>query len=60
MTRKVAVPTKEFEKLRGKHRHACIGLPAGKALMGPIDAALRGDKHFIKIRDNLTRDLITT
>jgi hypothetical protein len=51
-TRKAAVPRKDFEKLRGKLRHACIGLPAGKGLMGPIDAALTGDRHFIKIRDN--------
>jgi hypothetical protein len=47
-----AVPTKDFKKLRGKLCHACIGLPARKGLMGPIDTALTGGKHFIKIRDN--------
>jgi hypothetical protein len=64
ITRKAAVPTKDFEKLRGKLRHACIGLPAGNGLMSPIDAALTGGKHFIKIWDNplllnTLRDFVT-
>ena len=31
------VPFKRFEKLVGKLRHATIGIPAGKALFGPIN-----------------------
>jgi hypothetical protein len=53
ITRKAAVPRKEFEKLRGKLRHACIGIPAGKGLMGPIDAALQDANRLINIRDNI-------
>jgi chaperonin cofactor prefoldin len=40
VTRKEVIPRKQFEQLRGKLRHACIGIPAGKGLMGPIDAEL--------------------
>ena len=50
MARKQMVPCKLFEQHCGHLRHACIGIPTGKGLMGPIDAALRGDKHWIKIR----------
>jgi hypothetical protein len=52
MTRKQMVPRKMFEQLRGRLRHACIGIPAGKGLMGPIDAALQGEKRWIKIKGN--------
>jgi hypothetical protein len=52
ITRKAAIPRKQFEQLRGKLRHACIGIPAGKGLMGPIDAALRGDKRVIHVKHN--------
>jgi hypothetical protein len=40
VTRKAAIPRKQFEQLCGKLRHACIGIPAGKGLMGPIDVEL--------------------
>jgi hypothetical protein len=52
MHRKKRVPRKEFEQIRGRLRHACIGIPAGKGLMGPIDGALRGDHKWINIRGN--------
>ena len=39
-SRAKTVHYKAFEKLRGRLRHACIGIPAGKGLMGPIDRAL--------------------
>jgi hypothetical protein len=52
VTRKDTIPRKRFEQLRGRLRHACIGLPAGKGLMGPIDAALRGDPRMVKIKKN--------
>lgn len=52
MIRKNSVPVKDFEKLRGRLRHACIGIPAGKGMMGPIDAAMRGEPHFIAIKKN--------
>jgi hypothetical protein len=52
MARRRKVRRKEFEKLRGKLRHACIGIPAGKGLMGPIDAALRGEVQWITIKKN--------
>ena len=52
MARKRMAPRKMFEQLRGRLRHACIGIPAGKGLMGPIDAALQGEKRWIKIKGN--------
>ena len=52
VTRKTAVSRKEFEQLRGRLRHACIGIPAGKGLMGPIDAELRAGKRLIYIKTN--------
>jgi hypothetical protein len=52
MARKRQVRRKEFETIRGRLRHACIGIPAGKGLMGPIDAALRGEARWISIRTN--------
>jgi hypothetical protein len=53
MSRLQTVPRKQFEKLQGKLRHACIGLPAGKGLMGPMNAALcDATTKFIPIRDN--------
>jgi hypothetical protein len=42
---------KQFEH-RGKLRHACIGMPGEKGLMGPIDAELRADKRLIRIKSN--------
>ena len=52
VTRKHTIPRKQFEQLRGKLRHACIGIPAGKGLMSPIDAALRGTHRHIRVRTN--------
>jgi hypothetical protein len=52
VTRKEAISHKQFEKLRGKLWHACIGIPAGKGLMGPIDAELRGAKRLIHVKNN--------
>jgi len=45
-----SVSSKQLEKPQGKLRHACIGLPAGKGLMGPIDAALRDVPRYIKMK----------
>ena len=42
--RKPAVTRKQFEQLRGRLQHACIGILAGKGLMGPIDAELHSGK----------------
>jgi hypothetical protein len=54
------VPRRHLEKLRGRLRHACIGLPAGKGLMGPIDAALKGDKQWLPMKSNAAlREAIT-
>jgi hypothetical protein len=39
-SQKVDVPQKAFEKLRGWLQHACIGIPVGQSLMGPIDNTL--------------------
>jgi hypothetical protein len=50
--RSTGIPRKKFEKLRGRLRHACIGIPAGRALMGPIDKALNGNKSHIAITSN--------
>ena len=50
--RSKAMPYKAFEKLRGRLRHACIGIPAGKGLMGPIDNALAKGRGFIAIKKN--------
>jgi hypothetical protein len=47
VTCKQMVPQKMFEQLRGRFCHACIGIPAGKGLMGPIDAALQGEKQAL-------------
>jgi hypothetical protein len=52
LTRRTQVRRKEFESIRGRLRHACIGIPAGKGLMGPIDAALRGEQRWIRIKSN--------
>ena len=46
--------TKELESLRGKLRHACIGLPAGKALMSPFDRLIQSNKQWTR----LNRDLL--
>jgi hypothetical protein len=48
-----SVLTKTFEKLRGHLRHACVGLPAGRGLMGPIDNALASPPRLqISIKSN--------
>lgn len=39
--RQQRLPRKAFESLRGKLRHATLGIPAGRALMGPLDTVLR-------------------
>jgi hypothetical protein len=52
MIRKTSVPVKDFEKLHGRLRHACIGIPTGKGMMGPIDAAMQGDPRFVAIKKN--------
>jgi hypothetical protein len=58
--RRTRVRRKDFEQLRGRLRHACIGIPAGKGLMGPIDAALRADARWINIKRNPTlRDALS-
>jgi hypothetical protein len=48
--RRRRVHHKEFEQIRGRLQHACIGIPAGKGLMGPIDAALCGNDRWIGIK----------
>jgi len=50
ITQSKSVSSKQLEKLQGKLRHACIGLPAGKGLMGPIDAALHDAPWYIKMK----------
>ena len=52
--RRNKAPRKDLERLLGRLRHACIGIPAGRGLLGPIDAALRSDKHWLPIRANDT------
>jgi len=47
-----SVDYKAFEKLRGRLRHACIGIPAGRGLMGPIDKALTTVKSQVGIASN--------
>jgi hypothetical protein len=60
MCRQRRVPRKAFERLRGRLRHACIGLPAGKGLMSPIDAALRPDRRSINVKqDPALREALT-
>jgi hypothetical protein len=40
--------------MRGKLWHACIGIPAGKGLMVPIDSKLRGSKkHVIRVMSKI-------
>ena len=46
------VPCKDLERLQGKLRHACIGMPAGRGLLGPIDTTLRTTKHWLPIHSN--------
>jgi hypothetical protein len=60
ISRQKRVPRKAFERLRGRLRHACIGLPAAKGLMGPIDAALRPDRRSIPVKHNqILREALT-
>lgn len=39
------MPRKQFESLRGKLRHATLGMPDGRSLMGPFDRALAAANH---------------
>ena len=39
------MPRKAFESLRGKLRHATLGMPEGRSLMGPFDRALAAANH---------------
>lgn len=52
---------KQFEKLHGKLWHACIGIPAGRSLMGPIDNALmRANRKPVDIvKNQLLRDTLS-
>jgi hypothetical protein len=60
ISRQRRVPRKTFERLRGRLRHACIGLPAAKGLMSPIDAALRSDRRSVPVKNNqLLREALT-
>jgi hypothetical protein len=52
LRRRTKVPRKDLERLQGKLRHACIGMPAGRGLLGPIDAALRTPRHWIPVASN--------
>ena len=51
-SRSKTVPYKAFEKLRGRLRHACIGISAGKGLMGPIDKALTTATSSVGVASN--------
>jgi hypothetical protein len=51
-SQKVDVPQKAFEKLRGWLQHACIGIPVGQSLMGPIDNTLTIGRCQIDIGKN--------
>ena len=46
---RIKTPRKDLERLQGKLRHACIGMPAGRGLLGPINAALRPSRHWIPV-----------
>lgn len=46
------VSYKALERLRGRLRHACIGIPAGRGLMGPIDKSLTGTTGYVDVRGN--------
>ena len=52
VTWKTVVSHKQFEQLHGSLRHACIGIPVGKGLMGPINAELWAGKRLICIKTN--------
>ncbi len=51
-SQKVDVPQKPFKKLRGWLLHACIGIPVGWNLMGPINNALAMGQSWIHIGTN--------
>ena len=51
VSRLKAAPRKDLEKLRGRLRHAALGIPGGRGLLSPLDHALADDKRrFIPIR----------
>ena len=54
LKRRNKAPRKDLERLLGRLRHACIGMPAGRGLLGPIDAALRNDRKWLPIKSNET------
>ena len=47
-----SVPTKEFQNLVGKLRHASLALPSAKGLFTPINHALQNDPQYINIKSN--------
>lgn len=47
------VEVKRLEKLRGRLRHAAIGIPGGRGLVSPFDRALNTDGPFVIVSDEL-------
>ena len=47
LLRKKKIPLARFRKIVGKLRFAALCLPAGRALMTPLNMALRGEPRFI-------------
>ena len=47
LMRKKKIPLARFRKIVGKLRFAALCLPAGRALMTPLNMALRGEPRFI-------------
>ena len=47
LTRKIKVPLACFPKIVGKLRFAALCLPAGRALMTPLNMAMRGTPCYI-------------
>ncbi|KAL7546208.1 hypothetical protein ACHAWF_014642, partial [Thalassiosira exigua] len=48
LLRKKSIPLPRFRKIIGKLRFASLCLPAGRALMSPLNRALRGDPKVIR------------
>ena len=47
------VHRKDLEKLRGRLRHAAIGMPGGRGLVSPLDRALRDETlKWVPVRSN--------
>ena len=51
------VERKPFEKLIGKLRHASLAIPAAKGLFSPMQAALNGGAHWIRITSEIRESL---